>query len=76
MLLGVFAALSLIVGVVVCFAENAFAGITWLWLLPVTAIGCLLGLVLLAFLFLHEKFTPKSIIGCALIGAGTLIMVL
>lgn len=30
----------------------------------------------LAFVFLHEKFTPKSAIGCALIGAGTLLMVL
>ncbi len=30
----------------------------------------------LAFIFLHEKFTPKSLIGCILITAGTLIMVL
>ena len=30
----------------------------------------------LAFIFLHEQFTPKSIIGCVLIGAGTLLMVL
>ncbi|MBQ2988849.1 MAG: EamA family transporter [Clostridia bacterium] len=30
----------------------------------------------MAFLFLHEKFTPKSLIGCLLIGAGTLVMVL
>lgn len=29
-----------------------------------------------AFVFLHEKFTAKSLIGCALIGAGTLCMVL
>lgn len=26
--------------------------------------------------FLHEKFTPKSLLGCILIGAGTLVMVL
>ena len=32
--------------------------------------------ILLAFLFLHEKFTPKSIAGCVLIGIGTLLMVL
>lgn len=32
--------------------------------------------IVLAFVFLHEKFTPKSAIGCVLIGAGTLIMVL
>lgn len=30
----------------------------------------------LAFIFLHEEFTVKSLIGCVLIGAGTLIMVL
>lgn len=30
----------------------------------------------LAFVFLHERFTPKSLIGCLLIGAGTLLMVL
>ena len=30
----------------------------------------------LAFVFWHERFTPKSLIGCLLIGAGTLLMVL
>lgn len=30
----------------------------------------------LAFLFLHETFTAKSLVGCVLIGAGTLVMVL
>lgn len=30
----------------------------------------------LAFIFLHEKFTIKSLVGCILIGAGTLVMVL
>lgn len=32
--------------------------------------------IVLAFIFLHEDMTAKSLIGCALIGAGTLIMVL
>ncbi|RKJ38919.1 EamA family transporter [Acutalibacter sp. 1XD8-33] len=32
--------------------------------------------LLLAFVFLHEKITVKSAIGCALIGAGTLLMAL
>ena len=32
--------------------------------------------LLLAFLLLHEEFTVKSIIGCVLIGAGTLLMVI
>ncbi|MDE7132528.1 MAG: EamA family transporter [Lachnospiraceae bacterium] len=30
----------------------------------------------LAFIFLHEEFKPKSLMGCILIGVGTLIMVL
>ncbi len=32
--------------------------------------------LILAFIFLHEEFTAKSLIGCILIGAGTLLMVL
>ena len=32
--------------------------------------------VILAAVILHEQFTPKSILGCILIGAGTLLMVL
>lgn len=32
--------------------------------------------LLLAFVFLHEEFTVKSLIGCTLIGAGTLFMVM
>ena len=37
--------------------------------------GTYLALVL-AFLFLHEQFTVKSFVGCVLIAAGTLVMVL
>ncbi len=32
--------------------------------------------LLLAFIFLHEEFTVKSLIGCILISIGTLIMVI
>ena len=32
--------------------------------------------MILAVLILHEQFTPKSIVGCVLIAAGTLLMVL
>lgn len=32
--------------------------------------------LLFAFIFLHEQFTVKSLIGCVLIGAGTLFMVI
>jgi len=42
---------------------------------PIDKLSVVITLVL-AFVFLHEKFTPKSLIGCILIGVGTLIMVL
>ena len=42
---------------------------------PVDKLSVVITLVL-AFVFLHEKFTPKSLIGCILITAGTLLMVL
>ena len=42
---------------------------------PVDKLSVVITLVL-AFVFLHEELTVKSIIGCVLIGAGTLIMVL
>lgn len=32
--------------------------------------------MLFAFVFLHEEFTVKSLIGCILIGVGTLLMVM
>ncbi len=32
--------------------------------------------IILAFVFLHEKFTVKSFCGCVLIAAGTLLMTL
>lgn len=42
---------------------------------PIDKLSVVITLVL-AFVFLHEQFTAKSLIGCTLIGAGTLIMVL
>ena len=42
---------------------------------PVDKLSVVITLIL-AFFFLHESFTLKSIIGCILIGAGTLLMVL
>lgn len=41
---------------------------------PIDKLSVVITLVL-AFVFLHEQFTLKSLIGCILIGAGTLIMV-
>ncbi len=42
---------------------------------PIDKLSVVITLVL-AFIFLHEEFTAKSLIGCLLIGAGTLVMVL
>ena len=42
---------------------------------PIDKLSVIITLVL-AFIFLHEEFTAKSIFGCILIGAGTLLMVL
>lgn len=42
---------------------------------PIDKLSVVITLVL-AFVFLHEKVTAKSTIGCALIAVGTLLMVL
>ena len=42
---------------------------------PVDKLSVVITLVL-AFVFLHEEFTMKSLAGCVLIGVGTLLMVL
>ncbi|MBP3208655.1 MAG: EamA family transporter [Oscillospiraceae bacterium] len=42
---------------------------------PIDKLSVVITLVL-AFVFLHEQFTTKSLIGCILIGAGTLLLVL
>ncbi|MCI9137969.1 MAG: EamA family transporter [Lachnospiraceae bacterium] len=42
---------------------------------PIDKLSVVITLVL-SFVILHEEFTAKSLIGCVLIGAGTLIMVL
>ncbi len=42
---------------------------------PIDKLSIVITLVL-AFVFLHEEFTLKSIIGCILIGTGTLCMVM
>ena len=42
---------------------------------PIDKLSVVITLVL-AFVLLHEDFTSKSLIGCILIGIGTLIMVL
>ena len=42
---------------------------------PIDKMSVIITLVL-AFVLLHEQFTAKSLIGCILIGVGTLVMVL
>ena len=42
---------------------------------PIDKLSVVITLVL-AFVFLHEKFSLNSLLGCILIGAGTLFMVL
>lgn len=42
---------------------------------PIDKLSTVITLIL-AFVFLHEDFTAKSLAGCILIGAGTLIMVI
>jgi len=42
---------------------------------PIDKLSVVITLIL-AFVFLHEEFTVKSIIGCILIGIGTLLMVI
>lgn len=42
---------------------------------PIDKLSVVITLIL-AFVFLHEQVTAKSIAGCVLIGAGTLLMVL
>lgn len=42
---------------------------------PIDKLSVVITMVL-AFVFLHEEFNAKSLIGCVLIGAGTLLMVI
>ena len=67
--------------------SGAATGVSWLCyykalqlgkttqVVPIDKLSVVITLVL-AFVFLHEKLTIKSGIGCVLIGAGTLLMVL
>ena len=42
---------------------------------PIDKLSVVITLIL-AFVFLHEQFTAKSLIGCVLIGIGTLVIAL
>ncbi len=67
--------------------SGAATGISWLCyykalqlgqasrVVPIDKLSVVLTLIF-AFVFLHEQFTTRSLIGCLLIAAGTLLMVL
>jgi 1-acyl-sn-glycerol-3-phosphate acyltransferase len=52
MLIGIFTAVSLVVGLGLCALTGSFAGLHWLWLLPLGFAGSFLLLVLGTFVFL------------------------
>ena len=52
MLLGLVSVLSLLISLTICFFSGAFAGLSWLWILPVGFLGAFLILVALGFAFL------------------------
>ena len=52
MLIGIITIVSAAVAAGVCLGVDAFAGLGWLWVLPVSFIGSFLALALLFFLFL------------------------
>lgn len=52
MLLGVIVAVSVAAALVICLLTGGFAGLGWLWMVPVMTLGFVLLGILLAFLFL------------------------
>lgn len=52
MLLGIFAGLSLCVAGIICGSAGAFTNLAWLWCLPASFLGSLLGFILLFALFI------------------------
>ena len=52
MLIGIVSLLSALAAAGVCFASDAFCGLSWLWVLPVSFVGSFLTLGFLYFLFL------------------------
>ena len=52
MLLGAIAVLSIVLAAMICGFGGGFAGLAWLWILPVSFVGSFLGLALLVFLLI------------------------
>lgn len=49
MVIGIIAAVAALFSAVICASTDAFAGLTWLWLLPVGWLGSFLSILLLVF---------------------------
>ena len=49
MLLGILSAISVAVAAWICFSSGAFAGLAWLWVLPVSLIGSFLAQAVIVF---------------------------
>lgn len=52
MVIGIIAVLAAIGSAVICAWMDSFAKVSWLWLFPVSWLGCFLGILLLAFAFI------------------------
>ena len=85
----IFAALTSILAKIGIAGVNSHlaTGVSWLCyhkalqlgetskVVPIDKLSVIITMILAAAV-LHEQFTPKSIIGCLLLGIGTLLMVL
>ena len=50
MVIGIVAAISAILSAAICVWIDSFAKVSWLWMFPLSWLGCFLGVILLAFL--------------------------
>lgn len=50
MVIGIVAILSVVLSALICICTGSFAGLAWLWLLPLSWLGSFLGILLLLFL--------------------------
>ena len=60
MLLTLFLACSALVAAGICLLTGSFGGLHWLWVLPLSFLGCFLLCLLLAFLFLLAVVKPLN----------------
>lgn len=58
MVFGIFAGLSVLCGLLTCVSAGAFGGLQWIWMLPVSALGSFVGLLVLVFTMLLIMAAP------------------